>query len=84
MCENNSRSKDLLNKVYDHLDSIDVSKLSLRELEDFLEVVQKGRFLESDGQMPGIFSSVFGGSSFGSGGSVLEPGKIAAFEDEKE
>lgn len=45
-----NRSEALLNKVYDHLDSIDVTKLSMRELQDFLEVVQKGRFLETIGQ----------------------------------
>jgi len=55
---NHSRSKELLEKVYDHLDSIDVSKLSMNELKDFLEVVQKGQFLESFGQMP---SYGFGG-----------------------
>lgn len=46
----NGRSKQLLDKVYDHLDAIDVSKLSMRELEDFLGVVQKGQFLETYGQ----------------------------------
>jgi len=49
---NHSRSKDLLEKVYDHLDAIDVSKLSMSELKDFLGVVQQGQFLESYGQMP--------------------------------
>lgn len=47
-----SRSEALLNKVYDRLDAIDASKLSMRELEDFLGVVQKGRFLETVGQIP--------------------------------
>lgn len=50
MNENKSRSKALLDKVYDHLESIDVTKLSMRELQDFLEVVQKGQFLETIGQ----------------------------------
>lgn len=48
----NNRSRDLLNKVYDHLDTIDVTKLSMDEIKDFLEVVQKGQFLETYGQMP--------------------------------
>lgn len=47
-----SRSKELLNKVYDHLDAINISKLSMSEIKDFLEVVQKGQFLESFGKMP--------------------------------
>lgn len=46
----NSRSKKLLDKVYDHLDTIDVTALSMNELKDFLEVVQKGQFLETYGQ----------------------------------
>jgi len=58
-----SRSKELLQKVYDHLDSIDVTKLSMNELRDFLEVVQKGRFLESFGQMPSYALSGFGGAN---------------------
>lgn len=53
-----NRSKDLLNKVYDHLNTIDVTKLSMDELKDFLEVVQKGQFLESYGQG---FQNAFGG-----------------------
>lgn len=59
-----NRSMKLLNKVYDHLDSIDVSKLSIRDLQDFLEVVQNGRFLESIGQMPqyGLGVGGFGGA----------------------
>lgn len=56
----NSRSKELLNKVYDHLEKIDVSTLSMRELQDFLEVVQKGQFLETYGTT-GSFG--FGGFS---------------------
>lgn len=50
MDTNISRAQELLNKVYDHLDSIDVTKLSMRDLQDFLEVVQKGQFLESYGK----------------------------------
>lgn len=61
----NSRSKELLNKVYNHLDTIDVSKLSMNEIKDFLEVVQKGQFLENYGQMFQTTQSCFGG--FGSG-----------------
>lgn len=53
-----NRSKELLDKVYDHLNTIDVTKLSMRELQDFLEVVQKGQFLESLGKVP---SYPFGG-----------------------
>lgn len=53
----NSKSKQLLDKVYEHLDSIDVTKLSMSELEDFLGVVQRGQFLESFGQT----SAGFGG-----------------------
>lgn len=60
----NSRSKELLNKVYNHLDSIDVSQLSMRELTDFLEVVQKGQFLESFGQMPGYGFNSFCAAPF--------------------
>lgn len=56
-----NKSKKLLDKVYDHLDTIDVSKLSMRELTDFLEVVQKGRFLETIGQFP---SYGFGGLNY--------------------
>lgn len=48
----NSRSKELLDKVYNHLNSIDLEKLSMSELKDFLEVVQKGQFLESFGKVP--------------------------------
>lgn len=47
-----SKSQKLLDKVYAHLDSIDVTKLSMDELKDFLEVVQKGQFLESYGKIP--------------------------------
>ena len=42
-------SRQLLDKVYNHLNNIDVSALSMDELKDFLEVVQKGQFLESYG-----------------------------------
>lgn len=56
-----SRSKELLSKVYDHLDTIDVTKLSMNELKDFLGVVQQGQFLESYGQIPGFG---FGGNPF--------------------
>lgn len=64
-----TRSKQLLNKVYDHLDTIDVSKLSMSEMKDFLEVVQKGQFLESYGQVSpysfGYCAAPFNGSSLG-------------------
>lgn len=55
------RTTALLNKVFDHLDSIDVGKLSTYELKDFLEVVQKGQFLESYGQIPALGFGGFGG-----------------------
>lgn len=60
MNEPKSKSTKLLNKVYKHLDSIDVSTLSLCELADFLEVVQKGRFLEAIGQVPAYGFGGFG------------------------
>lgn len=56
MTNKTSRSNQLLDKVYDHLDTIDVSTLSMNELKDFLEVVQKGQFLESYGTMQGYLS----------------------------
>lgn len=52
--ENKSRSLELLDKVYNRLDSIDLSTLSMRELSDFLEVVQKGRFLEAYGAIGAV------------------------------
>lgn len=68
------RTTALMNKVFDHLDSIDVGKLSVIELKDFLEVVQKGQFLESYGQMPG-----FGFAGFNGCGPL--PGTINASAD---
>lgn len=65
---NTPRSHALLNKMYDHLDTIDVSNLSMSEMKDFLEVVRAGQFLESYGQMP---SMGFGG--FGGFGSTSKP-----------
>ena len=56
-------SKELLNKVYNHLDTLDVTTMSMDELKDFLEVVQKGQFLESFGQNP----------YFGNGGCGFAP-----------
>ena len=58
-----SRSEGLLNKVYDRLDAIDVNELSLRELQDFLEVVQRGRFLETIGKTSPFFGNAFGCAS---------------------
>lgn len=49
---NHSRSRELLEKVYDHLDGIDLGALSMSEIKDFLGVVQQGQFLESLGKMP--------------------------------
>lgn len=57
-----SRSKALLDKVWDHLDKVDVSTLSFRDMQDFLEVVQKGRFLETIGQTPNFGFGGFGGA----------------------
>lgn len=59
-----SRSTALLNKVYDKLESIDVNKLSMGEMKDFLEVVQKGRFLETTGQFAGLGLGLCGGAPF--------------------
>lgn len=71
MSEKNSRSIVLLNKVYNHLDSINVSELSLRELQDFLEVVQKGQFLENFGKIPPFGFGGWGGiHNAGSGGTI--------------
>lgn len=75
-----SRSTKLLNKVYDHLENIDVSKLSMRELQDFLEVVQKGRFLESIGQPSPYSFPGFGG--FG-GGAFANPAVSTGDENGK-
>lgn len=69
MTNNTSRSKQLLEKVYDHLDTIDVSKLSMNELKDFLEVVQKGQFLESYGSMQGYL----GVNTYGFRGTTCNP-----------
>lgn len=66
----NSRSTELLNKVYDRLDGIELEKLTMRELSDFLEVVQKGRFLETAGQIPGFGFGGFGGSFNGPHGII--------------
>lgn len=62
----NNRSNQLLNKAYDHLDGIDLNKLSLSEMKDFLEVVQKGQFLESYGQV-----SPYGFGGLGCSGSFF-------------
>lgn len=59
---NNSRAQELLDKVYDHLNSIDVTKLSMRDLQEFLEVLQKGQFLESYGKVPSYGLGGFGGA----------------------
>lgn len=56
----NSRSKKLLDKVYNYLESIDVTKLSMNELKDYLEVVQKGRFLEVTGASSFLSSNPYG------------------------
>lgn len=46
------KSQELLDKVYAYLDTIDVTKLSMSELKDFLGVVQQGQFLETTRKMP--------------------------------
>lgn len=56
------KAQELLDKVYSHLETIDISKLSMNELKDFLEVVQKGQFLESYGKVPS-FGSMYGFNS---------------------
>lgn len=59
--ENAPRSKELLDKVFARLDTVDVNALSTPDLKDFLEVVQKCQFLESFGKVP---SYGFGGLNF--------------------
>ena len=49
MNENKSKWDQLTDKVYAYLNTIDISKLSMNDIKDFLEVVQKGQFLESYG-----------------------------------
>lgn len=63
-----STSKELLEKVYNHLDSVDLNKLSMRDMEDFVGVVQKCQFLEYSLQSSGGLGGLFG-SSFGFGGN---------------
>lgn len=41
-----SKADELLQKVYDRLDAIDLDNLSLKELPDFVEVVQRCKFCE--------------------------------------
>lgn len=62
MLVKDSRSKKILDKVFDHLESIDVTKLTMDELKDFLEVVQKGQFLETTGAFAG-YPYGFGGAN---------------------
>ena len=52
MINNKTRAQQLLDKVYDRLEKVDVEKLSYDEMKDFLEAVQKGQFLETFGTMP--------------------------------
>lgn len=52
--ENAPRSKELLDKVFDRLDAVDVNALSTPDLKDFLEVVQKCQFLEGFGKVPAL------------------------------
>ena len=61
MNETKTRAMQLLDKVYDRLDAIDVNKLTMNDLKDFLEVVQKGQFLESFGSTSALG---FGGSNW--------------------
>lgn len=78
----NSRSKELLKKVYNHLDSIDISKLSLSELGTFLEVVQKGQFLETTGQLPGFGFGGWGGNSLCAGRNPFPSDEKSDGEDQ--
>lgn len=83
----NSRSKKLLDKVFDHLDTIEVSKLSMDEMKDFLEVVQKGQFLESYGTTAALgfnycAASPFYGSSLGQGNAGVCEGHSSSTQDE--
>lgn len=76
MLVKDSRSKKILDKVFDHLESIDVTKLTMDELKDFLEVVQKGQFLETTGAFAG-YPYGFGGANpsmfnFGIGATETE------------
>lgn len=41
-----SKSDELLQKVYDRLDTVDLDNLTLKELPDFVEVVQRCKFCE--------------------------------------
>ena len=52
MTTDKTRAQNLLDKIYDRLEKVDVEKLSYDEMKDFLEVVQKGQFLEAFGTMP--------------------------------
>lgn len=58
---NNSRAKELLDKVYDHLASVDFSKWSMRDLQEYVEVLQKAHFLETTGQYTYPAFNGFGG-----------------------
>lgn len=58
MNENTPRSSALLEKVFDRLEKVDLEKLDMREIKDFLEVVQQGQFLESAGKAPTHFPYV--------------------------
>lgn len=78
------RSTALLNKVFDYLDSIDVSALSWSERKDFLEVVQKCQFQESYGQIPSGFSGLCAAPFNGTGKSVeTNAGPVDATPDAK-
>lgn len=70
MMNKNSKSKQLLDKVYNHLDTIDITRLSMNELKDFLEVVQKGQFLESFGSISALSPNPYGWGSNQAGYSL--------------
>lgn len=63
MDEKKSRSAQILDRVFDLLDGVDLDKLSMNETKDFLEVVQRCQFLENSLRGPFLPGGVFGGSA---------------------
>lgn len=47
-----TKADELVDKVYKRLDTVNLYGLSLKELEDFLGVVQRLQFLESIAKFP--------------------------------
>lgn len=56
-----TKAQKLLNKVYNHLEGIDITNMSMRDLQEFVEVLQKAHFLESAGQNSPYNFGGFGG-----------------------